>query len=55
LSQKSYELFLDNRIKAKFSHNKGYSRDHKNVKNADKVSKKQTLEPLAPRILGPSS
>jgi hypothetical protein len=34
---------------------KGHNRNRKNVKNAFKVFRKQTLEPLNPGILGPSS
>jgi hypothetical protein len=35
--------------------NKRYCGNRKNVKSADKISRKQTLEPLTPGILGPSS
>jgi hypothetical protein len=34
---------------------KRHRRNRKNVKSADKVFKKQTLESLTPGILGPSS
>jgi hypothetical protein len=34
---------------------KRHSGNRKNVKNADKIIRKQTLESLTPGILGPSS
>ncbi len=34
---------------------KRYSRNRKNVKSSNKISRKQTLESLTPGILGPSS
>ncbi len=36
-------------------HQKRHGRNRKNVKSAVKISKKQTLEPLTPGILGSSS
>jgi len=54
--QKPYELCLEiYRIIAEFPKEERHSRKRKNVKNADKVFRKQTLESLTPGILGPSS
>ena len=37
------------------AYKKKHSRNRKNVKSADKIFRKQTLESLTPGILGPSS